>query len=69
MQRNLDEEPPAGQERIETWEQYQAEFCPPEGMIKTLQHLDDRYGGIEGYVRAIGLSDEQVESLRDALVE
>ena len=54
---------------ITTWEQYQAEFCPPEGMIKVLEYLDDRYGGIEDYVRAIGLSSAQIENLRNALVE
>ena len=52
-----------------TWKDYQSEFCPPEAMLKVLGHLDDHYGGIEGYVRAVGLSDHQIESLRHALVE
>ena len=69
LQRTLGGEAAAEQDCVTTWEQYQAEFCPPEGMIKTLQHLDDRYGGIEGYLQAIGLSSGQIESLRRALVE
>ena len=52
-----------------TWQQYQDEFCSPEVMLKTLDHLDKHYGGVEGYVRAVGLTTEQIESLRSALVE
>ena len=52
-----------------TWKMYQREACPPEGMLKVLNHLEERYGGIEGYVRTIGLSAHQIESLRTSLVE
>ena len=52
-----------------TWQHYQDEFCSPDVMLKTLEHLDKQYGGVEGYVRAIGLTTEQIGSLRDALVE
>ena len=52
-----------------TWQDYQAQFCPPEVMLTTLEHLEERYGGAEAYVRAIGLTQEQVDSLRWALVE
>ena len=51
-----------------TWETYQARYCPPEVMQKTLQHLDEKYGGTEGYMRAIGLTTGQIDSLRNALV-
>ena len=40
-----------------------------EGMMKTLRHLDEKYGGVPEYMQTIGLSDEQIESLRNALVE
>jgi protein-tyrosine phosphatase len=52
------------------WEQYQRLLgCPPEYMLRTLAYLDERYGGIEPYLRSIGLSDTQIAALRDALVE
>ena len=52
-----------------TWQEYQREFCPQDAMLRVLQHLDERYGGVESYVRTIGLSEEQVDSIRSALVE
>ena len=52
-----------------TWQYYQAEFCPPEAMLKTLDHLDRHYGGIEEYVRSTGLTTGQIERIRCALVE
>ena len=52
-----------------TWQQYQQKYCPPVVMEKTLQHLEERYGGVETYVRAIGLTKDQVNSLRNALVQ
>ena len=52
------------------WEWFQHQvICPPEFMQTTLQYLDERYGGIVAYVRSIGLSQEQCERLRHALVE
>ena len=50
-------------------EDYESDHCPPEAMLETLAHLEDRYGGVEAYVRECGLSANQVESLREALVE
>ena len=52
-----------------TWERYQREFCPPDVMLKMLEHLDERYGGVEAYARSTGLSDDQIASIRNALVE
>ena len=43
--------------------------CRPETMEHTLDHLDRRYGGAEGYVREIGLSEAAVGAIRTALVE
>ena len=51
-----------------TWQDYQRQYCPPDGMLAVLGHLDERYGGVEGYVRAIGLDREQIDTLRNALV-
>ena len=52
-----------------TVEAYLARNCPPEAMVLTLQHVRDRHGGVEEYVRATGLDDSQIASLRQALVE
>jgi protein-tyrosine phosphatase len=53
-----------------SWEWFQHQvICPPEFMRTTLQYLDERYGGIAAYVRAIGLSDTQCTHLQEALVE
>lgn len=51
------------------WEQYQGYLvCPPELMLRTLDHLDERYGGIDRYALAIGLVEREIDALRDALV-
>ena len=54
---------------LQGWRDYQREFCPPDGMRKVLAFLKDRYGGAEGYARDAGLTDRQIEGLREALVE
>ena len=55
--------------QVESWRDYQREFCPPDGMLKVLGYLKTEYGGAEGYARSAGLTDRQIESLRKALVE
>lgn len=52
-----------------TWQDYQREFCPPEAMLSTLQHLQERYGGVEPYLVGGGLSREHIDSIRSAVVE
>jgi protein-tyrosine phosphatase len=37
-------------------------------MLLTLDHVENAYGGVEGYVRTIGLTDKQIARLRDALL-
>ena len=49
-------------------QRYQQEFCPPDAMLKVLDYLERRYGGVEGYVRAIGLGDAEIEKIRRAIV-
>ncbi len=53
---------------VATWQDYQRAFCPAEGMLKVLAYLEESYGGAEGYLRTVGLTDKQVDSLRIALV-
>lgn len=40
----------------------------PSVMERTLDHLETSYGGAEGYARSAGLTSEQIESIREALV-
>ncbi len=54
---------------VKTWREYQGIVSPPQTMRLVLKHLNDRYGGVPGYLRAIGLTDDQIESLRAAAVE
>ena len=44
-------------------------LAPPSAMERTLKHLKDEYGGIESYVRHIGLTDAQVSDIRNKLRE
>ena len=54
---------------VQTWQEFQDLASPPGAMRLVLQHLKNRYGGVRGYMRTIGLSDEQIESLRSAALE
>ena len=56
-------------QRGRSWEEYQPLLgCPPEYMRTTLAYVETTYGGIEAYVRAIGLSSEEMAQLCTALV-
>lgn len=44
-------------------------LVPPEAMLITLQYLDEKYGGVESYVRHIGLTDTHIMNIRNALLE
>jgi protein-tyrosine phosphatase len=53
-----------------SWEQYQNLLvCPADLMLATLADIDARYGGAETYLRQIGLSDGELQSLRSALID
>jgi protein tyrosine/serine phosphatase len=42
--------------------------CRPETMLQVLDHLQRRYGGVEGYLLSLGLGRDQIERLRRRLV-
>jgi protein-tyrosine phosphatase len=42
--------------------------CPPAQIENMLAHLDERYGGVEGYLRTVGLSEEEIAQLKDRLL-
>ena len=52
-----------------TWETYLDLACPPGALERTLDHLDEKYGGVEGYLHDVGITDEQIEAIRSAMVE
>ena len=49
---------------------YQAQFSAyPESMLRTLDYLEEHYGGVEGYLQTTALQPEDLELLRLRLVE
>lgn len=42
--------------------------CPPERIVGVLEHLDDRWGGTEGYLQAAGVSAADISALRSKLI-
>lgn len=42
--------------------------CPPEQIHNMLAHLQERYRGVVGYLRAIGLSNDEIDQLKRRLV-
>ncbi len=52
-----------------SWQTYRDEFCPQAAMLSVLRHLDDRYDGIESYVREIGVTQPEIEAIKTGLVD
>ena len=52
-----------------TLEDHQAKICRPDTMLAVLRTLEERYCGVVGYARDIGVSEEEMEALREALLE
>ena len=42
--------------------------CPPAAMQGFLDQLDERYGSAEGYVRTLGITDDDLRAFRTAFV-
>ena len=40
-----------------------------ETMLATLAYLDEQYGGVRGYLSAIGITNQQIESIYSQIVE
>jgi len=41
--------------------------CPPDRILGVLEHLDRKWGGVEGYLEAAGVSAADIERLVDKL--
>lgn len=50
-----------------SWQEHQAASCDPASMGYTLDFLDERYGGIQGYLRDTGVTNAQIEAIRTAM--
>jgi protein-tyrosine phosphatase len=42
--------------------------CPPERIVGVLEHLDKRWGGVEGYLEAAGMPATDIATLRAKLI-
>lgn len=42
-------------------------ICPPERIVGVLEHLDQRWGGVEGYLEAAGMIAADISMLRSKL--
>ena len=69
LKRRADGRAPGVEAAYSTEEEYRHNCCPPEAMFSTLQHLSERYGGIESYLLDGGLDREHITNIRSALVE
>ena len=52
-----------------TWQHFQNDACHPHSMRITLDYLDANYGGVEGYLRDTGITEEQLAAIREAMIE
>jgi protein-tyrosine phosphatase len=49
-------------------EEYGSQFCPPEAMRGTLDHLRERYGGALGYLREVGVTEAELVAVGERLL-
>lgn len=52
----------------EPWEEYKRTKCPPETMVLVFEHVERAYGGVEEYLRKIGVAEDHIIVLRERLV-
>jgi protein tyrosine/serine phosphatase len=48
-------------------ESYRAQLCPPEAIIRTVEHLDTAYAGAAAYLAWAGLSSGEIRTLEGRL--
>jgi hypothetical protein len=41
--------------------------CPPEWILSTLDHLERKWGGVEAYLEAAGVSPETIDLVQSKL--
>ncbi len=65
LERTWPDDPGAGE--AERRSRDRASRSPHDAMLRVLEELERRHGGVEGYLRAAGLDDERIERLRRRL--
>jgi protein-tyrosine phosphatase len=43
--------------------------CPPEWMLSTLDHVERKWGGVDGYLEAAGLPQSTIDRLKQKLTD
>ncbi len=43
--------------------------APPEAMARLLEHVNDRFGSMTGYVQSIGIDSDVIEALAESLLQ
>jgi protein-tyrosine phosphatase len=59
---------PAIADEVERAKQMKLRNTPAEAIVRVVREIESRYGDVASYLRAAGLSEEQVERLRERLV-
>lgn len=52
-----------------TWKDFQDVACNPRSMELTLNYVDTNYGDVCGYLKDIGITDKQINSIKSVMVE
>ena len=58
---------PSWEEEVGSPAEFEALYCPRDGMARTFAHLDRVYGSVEEYAQSIGLTPGQIGNIRSAL--
>ncbi len=61
--------PSGGSGELPPYQEYQSKWCPPAAMGLTLDHVESKYGGIDSYLKSIGVDDAVLIRIRDSLAE
>ena len=64
--RHFEQNPDVSPEEY-TWRDYQVGACNPATMELTLDYLDERYGGVAGYLSDVGVTKKQLDAIRSAM--
>ena len=64
--RYLEENPDISPDEY-SWQDYQDLACNPATMDYTLDFLTERYGGIQGYLRDVGITEGQLDAIKSAM--
>ena len=64
-----EEAPPGISAANFTWRDFERAFCPADAMLTVLKYLQQEYDGVLGYAKTVGLSDDEITTLRDKILQ